>query len=153
MKQDPNHNLEANEPVNEQLSRDLKVLYQPLHSTPAELDGLVMNQFRQSQARRIRLRWVRYAAAAMVLLTLGLIWMQRHQSNPPASSTQLTAVPMDIDHNGTVNILDALQLAQHIESHSTALPQGDFNSDGIIDRRDVDLIAHRAVRLPHEEVL
>lgn len=154
MKHDPNHNLEDNEPVNERLSRDLKELYQPQASLPAELDGLIMNRFRQSQTRRIRLHWIRYAAAAMVLLALGLIWMQRHHAIPkPSAQLAAARLPMDIDRNGTINILDALQLAQHLDTSPPSPSDWDFNTDGILDRRDVNLIAHHTVRLPSKEVL
>ena len=51
----------------------------------------------------------------------------------------------DINHDGRVDILDAFQLARELESG--AKPAADLNGDGVVDQRDADLIAARAVRL------
>ncbi len=63
----------------------------------------------------------------------------------------LTSLKEDFDHNGSVNILDALALARRIsdgDDHSAdQLSAGDLNGDGVVDRSDVDLIAMTAVML------
>jgi len=110
-----------------------------------------MAQFRRSQTRRIRLRWARYAAAAIVLLVVGLSVVRNHSSSNPQVTA--AAIPMDINQDGTVNILDAMRLAQQLPTAQGLSSQWDFNGDGMIDRRDVDLVAYRAVRLSAQEVL
>ncbi len=72
-----------------------------------------------------------------------------------AATTKSGAVVLlkeDFDGDGSVNILDALALARRIDGNgrgTTAddMPDGDLNSDGVVDRSDVDLIAMSAVTL------
>ncbi len=58
-----------------------------------------------------------------------------------------TALPATAFAQSTVDILDAFTLAKHIESKQPTEAMWDFNSDGLIDRRDVDTVALAAVRL------
>jgi len=57
----------------------------------------------------------------------------------------------DLNSDRTVNILDALLLAQEIARKATGdaawLAQRDLNADGKVDQKDVDAIALRAVNL------
>ncbi len=52
----------------------------------------------------------------------------------------------DLDHNGSVDILDAYALARQIDK-GQASKQLDLNHDDSIDQRDIDLLANRAVAL------
>ena len=135
----------------DELGRDLQQLFGSPSPTPGELDVSVMAQYRRSRTHRTRLRWLRYAAAAMVLLTVGLFVVQDRSSSDQQG--QVAAGPMDIDRDGSVNILDALRLAQQLPTAQELSAQWDFNSDGAIDRRDVDIVAYRAVRLSAQEVM
>ena len=56
-----------------------------------------------------------------------------------------------MDRNGRVDILDAFRLARSIEARGEADPQWDLNSDGRVDKDDVDLVASAAVRLNPQE--
>ena len=60
--------------------------------------------------------------------------------------TTLAAIPSDLDHNGRVDILDAFHLARQLDA-DIAPAAGDINSDGRIDRADVEAIAMKAVTL------
>lgn len=94
------------------------------------------------------------AAAAMVGIVVYL-------GNPPGNAEQeradlamkesvptftQTAEPGDIDHSGSVDILDAYALARQIEQ-GQASKQLDLNRDGSIDQRDIDLIVGQAISL------
>ncbi|MHC4709322.1 MAG: dockerin type I domain-containing protein, partial [Planctomycetota bacterium] len=63
------------------------------------------------------------------------------------ASVPAPAVDGDLDRSGRVTILDAFALARQIKSGQSP-SSGDINSDGRIDRADVDAIAMLAVRLP-----
>jgi hypothetical protein len=57
----------------------------------------------------------------------------------------------DVNHDRLVNILDAFQLARELRA-GTPLPTSfDFNSDGIVNRADVDAVAAESVRLDRLE--
>jgi hypothetical protein len=53
----------------------------------------------------------------------------------------------DVNRDGTVDILDAFQLARTLEARSRPAPESDLNHDGTVDQRDVALIAAEAVKL------
>ena len=146
-----NQHGDLSQRVGDQLGRDLKRLFGSSSPVSKGFDTRVMAHYRRSQTRRLRLRWVRYAAAAIVLLTVGLFMVQNHSSLDP--QVKVGALPMDIDRDGRVNILDALRLAQQLPTAQIVSSQWDFNGDGTIDRQDVDLVAYRAVRLSAQEVL
>ena len=151
MDKDIDKNEDLPQRVGDPLGRDLKRLFGSPSPLPGELDISVMAHYRRSHTRRLRLRWVRYAAAAIVLLMVGHFVVQDISSSD--QQVQVAALPMDIDRDGRVNILDALRLAQQLPTAQNLSAQWDFNSDGTIDRQDVDLVAYRAVRLSAQEVL
>ena len=47
--------------------------------------------------------------------------------------------------SGTVDILDAYELARALRTGRPGLKHWDFNRDGRVDHADVDVIARRAV--------
>ena len=53
----------------------------------------------------------------------------------------------DIDGSGTIDILDAYELARSLRTGRPGLKHWDFNSDGRVDHADVDVIARRAVAI------
>ena len=53
----------------------------------------------------------------------------------------------DLNRDGRVDILDALQLAQQIKSGVNSGATADFNHDGVVDLRDAEVIAAQAVKL------
>ena len=93
------------------------------------------------------------AAAAMIAI---VVYMGDPVSDAePAAMTmsdeaQMSSEPTqptgDLDGSGGVDILDAYSLARQIEQGQAAAAL-DFNGDGRVDQRDVDLLAGRAVAL------
>jgi hypothetical protein len=81
--------------------------------------------------------WLAAAAALVIGLFLLRPWER-------SSHEELRA---DLDHSGQVDVLDAFLLARKLAA-GTAGPEFDLNGDGVVDRRDVDLAANQAVRLP-----
>jgi hypothetical protein len=104
---------------------------------PAEIDRAILQtiQHRTASIRRMRLvlRWGGgvAAAAAMVLIALHL-WPSRGPAYHPGA---------------TVTILDAFSLARQIKSGTKIDKTWDANGDGVIDQKDVDALAVRAVSL------
>jgi hypothetical protein len=85
------------------------------------------------------------AAAAIALAVMHFYPMNRQAAGP--ISVARTSNPEDIDGNGRVDIRDAFLLARRLETDEQPDLQWDLNGDGLIDRRDVDLVATTAVKL------
>ena len=128
------------------LARDLRRLYQAPAAVPRRVDQVVLSHGRRHLRPRTRIWLYRITAAAAVLLVLvGLVFMEK--------SGQERTLFGDIDRSGTVNILDAFQLARRIEQSARLDPRWDLNGDGIVDRKDVDAVGYLAVRLDRREVM
>jgi hypothetical protein len=117
----------------------------------AERDAEVLKVAKENIRRRHisvrRARWAWSLAAAAVLIGLVIwsaFWTADKRRPIPAAMGQKTG---DIDGNGTVDIFDAFALARHVNP-KTAGVTWDINGDGLVDGRDVSLIAQRAVQLP-----
>jgi hypothetical protein len=57
------------------------------------------------------------------------------------------ATKADIDHNGHVDILDALALSRSLAADGPVSPAWDVNGDGLVDQRDIAAVVSQAVRL------
>jgi hypothetical protein len=97
-------------------------------------------------ARAVR-RWTILIPAfglAAVIALLTILW---HGVGHHRSAEQPEFSREDINHDGQVDILDAFALAREIKT-STKPPSGmDVNGDGVVDEKDVETIATRAVKL------
>ncbi len=84
------------------------------------------------------------AVAAALMFGLGVTYLFR-----PSPRPGIAIAREDIDRNGRVDILDAFALARRLQSTApSAESQGlDVNGDGIVDQRDVDAVAARAVKV------
>jgi len=155
--------------ISPKLSEDLNTLFEPQFSVPPELDRAIMDQanrclvqrhWRHRVFRHISI-WRIAAAAAVIILAFSLNLTQK-PGPTTTSSFIVEAQAVDIDRNGRVDILDAFKLARHIESADRSKTnlspvsstgqalrkQGwDINGDGVVNRKDVDLVALAAVRL------
>jgi len=144
------------------LAEDLKALYGSDLSVPGEVDRAVIDRARLRLTRRARrLSWPRWArrwrvagAAAAVIIfavllqtTLSPVSDTENKSAAPLSKAVVATVLGDIDLNGRVDILDAFKLARHVESAGAVEAKWDFNGDGLVNRKDVDVVASAAVRL------
>jgi hypothetical protein len=84
--------------------------------------------------------WSAFAIGCVV--SAGIIWLLMTPS--PRFARE------DLNHDGTVDILDSFALARELKS-GNRLPAGfDVNGDGVVDERDVALIAARAVAIGKE---
>jgi hypothetical protein len=89
---------------------------------------------------RFWLQWPVAAAACIVLI--GLVYFVARPGGKNFAYAR-----EDINHDGQVNILDAFQLARQLRSDRKPASGLDLNGDGVVDERDVEIIAARAVKL------
>jgi hypothetical protein len=140
----------------ERLIQDLRRLYGGELPVPSHVDKSILaaaeRRFRYRRRLFPVMRWAAgFAAAACILLAVVLsISPGQPDSEAPAPS-QLVARE-DFDGSGRVDILDAFALARRIEASDASGLKWDLNGDGMVDRRDVDMIAMAAVRLEKEAI-
>jgi hypothetical protein len=91
-----------------------------------------------------------WAAVAATLLLAGAIGWLALRTSPERMQPAAARVPADIDADGTVNMIDALVLADRLQVGHPIDPGLDLNHDGKVDRADVDVIAMKAVSLVKE---
>src|ERR1043166_4046091 len=77
------------------------------------------------------------ASAIAVVVLVGFLFLK----NP-----RMTFAREDVNQDGRVDILDALALARQSRSGKTPAHL-DLNGDGVVDRRDAEIIATHAVKL------
>jgi len=113
---------------------------------PTEVDAAILDKARehlQSVAGKRRIirfpRWLAAAAAVVLAATVAGVWLQKRPA-PPAFARE------DLDHNGRVDILDAFALARKVQQGAVSA-QFDMNGDGVVNSRDIDVVAAQAVRL------
>jgi hypothetical protein len=153
---DENIDLEAGP----KLSGGLKALFEPGGSVPPEVDRAIMDRANRRlvrRSRRLAVRWASSAAAvaAVIVLVFVLNPTEKRTSRqmPDRSEVRKTSiaaaaeVASDIDHSGRVDILDAFKLARQIKAGLQPSEKWDMNGDGLVNRKDVDLVAFAAVRL------
>jgi len=151
------------ETLPEELTTALKQRFQSPHSIPPEIDQAILRRahehFAQKTAAQPRKtvsfeKWIiRTAAAAAVLAIAWLLVLENQTKNtetPPAavSGKIETNAPHDIDRSGRVDILDAFTMAKAITHQAVSDKKWDFNHDGTVDKRDVDIVALAAVKIP-----
>jgi hypothetical protein len=132
-----------------QIPRRLREGFSSLYGTgpavPPEINRAILSGARARHVgknrNRLTLRWVAGVAAAAAMLTVAVRYW------PVSSRPVVAQVAEDINGDGRVDILDAYLLARRVQNHENILPIWDFNHDGAIDKRDVDVIAVAAVSL------
>lgn len=152
---DPSHS--DNQPdFPEDLRRALGQVYGHPLSVPAELDERILRDARGGYDRRMR-RWllVRWCGAGLAAAAAVAFAVRIFITHPtPAAQRDNVARQVaqlgDVDHNGRVDVLDAYTVARRIARHEPLDPSWDVNGDGVVDEKDVDLIAHMAVRVTAE---
>ncbi len=141
-----------NEPeprVTDEFAADLTCLFATNEPIPPEVDQTICDRAAAHFAARNRhrfgaLRWVAAAATVILLAVMLNPWSSR----PAMQSASLVATAkVDVDRNGRIDILDAFTLARHVQRAEKDGGKWDFNEDGYIDRKDVDIVAFAAVSL------
>lgn len=129
------------------LMAPLNALYHRTVHVPPEVDQSILAAARKHlRSHRTKSRavpvphWLAAAAAVAAAILLAGLWLLTHRAS-------LVVAREDIDHNGRIDILDAFALARRINSGATTRMQFDFNGDGVVDGKDIDAIAARAVKL------
>ena len=133
------------------LVEDLAGLY-PVPRVPPGVDAKVLSGaaatwWRQARFRR-RVWWGGAAAAAAAAVLIVVLNLPRQRDVGPVA-VQTPAPAGDVDGDGQVDILDAFSLARKVRDAKGNVPATrgeDVNGDGVIDGKDVDLIARMAVR-------
>ncbi|MFN0057800.1 MAG: dockerin type I domain-containing protein [Planctomycetota bacterium] len=137
-----------------QLARALRAHYRAPSEVTAEIDRRVL----ADANRRLRLvrwgratRWISGGAAALLVIGGVYLAVERATRTPALDDRRSTALRADIDGSGRVDILDALRLARLVAETPVVDRRFDMNSDTVVDQRDVDAVAERAVRLEKRE--
>ena len=147
------------EQLPEGIRRALAGLDGPQLEIPREIDAKILSEAKAGFLRRRRF-WLAarfaggIAAAAAVVLIAFHLFAPGGGSNHSAVATnhRLTLTEAaDINHDGRVDIVDAYILAQKISRHEPLDPAWDLNGDGVVDQKDVDLIAGIAVQTSEPE--
>ena len=135
----------------EALRAGLKRMHGAGPAVPREIDEAILAGARRSLVARRR-RWAlvqriggAVAAAAVLAIAIRVFHPGASSPLPPTQRPQL-AQAADVNHDGRVDILDAYVVARHIARHEPLDPAWDVNGDGVVDQKDVDLIAHLAVQ-------
>jgi hypothetical protein len=132
------------------LVRGLRQLRNKAAFVPPTVDEAVLRAARQHFARPPRKSWrwmiliPSFGVAALIAI-LGIFW---HRN--PSSPAQPQLAREDINQDGRVDILDAFALAREIKTRATLTASDDVNGDGVVDEKDVEIIAARAVKLERD---
>jgi len=153
-KPDHNENDDLNAP--EALVQALRDRARTRVAVPKELDHEILNaahehlrsntsapsceeRRREETSKIVQLPgiWTRFAAVAAAMVLLGIVWVQigRRDATRSASTTEPT-------------IVDAFMLARQLNENRALSNEFDLNDDGVVDERDVTLLAQQAVALP-----
>ncbi len=154
-----------NDAAADRLGRAFLDLY-PTPAVPPVIDARILHDAAAhlgrdaKRGRRGRLGWVGpavasvAAVAACVLIGLRLIprgsplaVVPGTGATSPGTVATAPALRGDIDGNGKVDILDAFAVARGIRSGQPLPKAWDVNGDGVVDQRDVDWLAARAVQV------
>jgi hypothetical protein len=127
------------------LSEELKSLYSLPRVIPPQVDDAILSVARKhlasAKSRRIVQfpRWL--AAAAVVALAAVLASLLLSVRRSPVMARE------DINRDGRVDVLDAFALARRLQQGVTTDRLFDINGDGVVNQKDINAIATRAVKL------
>ena len=122
------------------LAPELKAAARPaVVEVPAEIDARILSAARGRARRPVPLLWPGLvAAAASLLLVAAVFWGTRARQ---------ARLAMDIDGNGSVDIVDAYLISRRVGNREAVPSSWDFDGNGEIGGADVELVARRAVAL------
>jgi hypothetical protein len=129
----------------ETLRRALVDLHTPTTKVPAHVDHAILGRARIEYRGRRRM-WVGTRWAAIALAAAAMVVIAIHLLGPVVEGNKSQLAKLgDVNHDNQVNILDAYIVARHIARHEPLDKAWDINGDGVVDQKDVDLIAAMAV--------
>lgn len=114
---------------------------------PPYVDSTVLKAARQhfdkaAETRRLKFRpWMLWPALATACALI-VVFVRL-----TTTSSQSHYAREDLNHDGKVDILDSFKLARDLKSGKRLPASYDVNGDGVVDERDVLLIATHAVQL------
>ena len=128
-----------------------------LFPTPAVsrfTDQQILAAANQQSVRRNRMRWtIRYAigsvAAAAAVILIAVKMTHREQPSFEADRAAV-ASSEDVNRDGKLDILDAYFMARKAAANEPLAKEWDFNHDGTVDSKDVDVVALSAVKIKPE---
>ena len=133
-----------------QLKAGLTGLFGSAPAVSRFTDEQILAAARQQTIRRNRMRWMtRYAigsiaaAAAVVLIAIKI----NHRHQPAFESDREVASSEDVNRDGKLDILDAYFMARKAAANEPMSKEWDFNHDGNVDNKDVDIVALAAVKI------
>jgi hypothetical protein len=128
------------------LAEELKTFYAPQQVVPRRVDDAVLAVAREhlagiAQSRGIVRfpRWLAAAAVVALAAVLGSLLFSNRRLPDVARE--------DVNRDGRVDVLDAFALARRLQQGAAMDRLFDINGDGVVDQKDIDAIATRAVRL------
>ncbi len=135
------------QPRDDRLAAALRALGRPRMTVPQSADDAILAAARARLGRkRVSGTATAWAAAAAVVLAVGLAVLLSIARQQAAAPPATPAVAMDVNGDGRVDILDALALERKIESRERLSLKWDINGDGRVDQKDVRAIAMYAVQ-------
>jgi len=138
---DPKDELE----LPETLRRALVDLYTLSSRIPTQIDHAILGRAR-SEYRGRRRMWVGTRWAAIALATAAMVTIAIRLLTPVVEGNKPQLAHLgDVNHDKKVTILDAYIVARHIARHEPLDKAWDVNGDGVVDQKDVELLASMAV--------
>lgn len=148
---EPNLDRWAEQAGPPQLKAGLADLFGSAPAVSRFTDEKILAAARQESIGRNRRRWmIRYAigsiaaAAAVILIAIKTTHREQRMASSPSAAV---ASAEDVNRDGKLDILDAYFMARKVADNQPLAKEWDFNNDGAIDNRDVDVVAFSAVKI------
>ncbi|MCX6929849.1 MAG: dockerin type I domain-containing protein, partial [Verrucomicrobia bacterium] len=94
-----------------------------------------------------RARFLPWAVAGAAVFVVLVTIPQFSKQPAPGQARDAALARGDFNHDHHVDILDAFALARQLKQGGPSNLQLDVNGDGVVDERDVEALAARAVKL------
>lgn len=120
-------------------------IFVPPYVDRAVLEAARRHLAKESSASRRRPWWMLWPALATACLATALIARFLTAHSQPQFARE------DLNHDGRVDILDSFALARELKSGQVSPAAFDVNGDGVVDERDVAIIAAHAVALGKDD--